>query len=181
MHANRLARQIFLLRSERGYSLDQLSSLSGLSRATLSRIENADVSPTAESLNRICSAFDIPVSRLMAMVENQFVDLVPFDDQPETTERETGITRRSVSPEADGLSVRVVEIHMPPNLQSIQSEPAKPGCEHHVIMLDGAMQATLNGTAHALTGGDCYRFTLDGDLTLETPASRGARFLLVQV
>lgn len=180
MHANRLARQIFLLRSERGYSLDQLSSLSGLSRATLSRIENADVSPTAESLNRICSAFDMPVSRLMAMVENQFVDLVPFDDQRETIEPETGITRRSVSPEADGLSVRVVEIHMPPNQQSIQSDPAKPRCEHHLIMLDGEMQATLNNETRALTAGDCFRFMLESDLTLVTPASRGARFLLVK-
>lgn len=179
MHANRLAKQIFLLRSERGYSLDQLSALSGLSRASLSRIENADVSPTAESLNRICGAFDMPVSRLMAIVENQFVDFVPFDEQHEMTDRETGVTKRSVSPEAGGLSVQVVEIHMPPNARSIQSEPAKSRCEQHLIVMDGAVEVTLNGVKHGLTAGDCYRLMLDGDLALETPASRGARFLLV--
>ena len=44
----RLADRLRELRRERGWSLDDLASRSGISRATLSRMEKADVSSTAE-------------------------------------------------------------------------------------------------------------------------------------
>ena len=47
---SRLSRRLAQLRAERGLTLDQLASASGVSRAALSRLEKAEVSPTAEVL-----------------------------------------------------------------------------------------------------------------------------------
>ena len=41
----RIASRLKGLRQERGWSLDELAGRAGVSRATLSRLENAEVSP----------------------------------------------------------------------------------------------------------------------------------------
>jgi transcriptional regulator with XRE-family HTH domain len=55
----RIAQRIRSLRTERQWPLDELASRSGVSRATLSRIENGEVSPTASVLCKICGAFEL--------------------------------------------------------------------------------------------------------------------------
>jgi len=57
--SNRLANHLGELRKARRWSLDQLSEHSGISRATLSRMEKGEVSPTAESLGRLCAAYGV--------------------------------------------------------------------------------------------------------------------------
>ena len=66
----RIAQRLKALRQERGWSLDELAGLAGVSRATLSRLENADVSPTAAVLGKLCAAHGLTMSRLMMMVED---------------------------------------------------------------------------------------------------------------
>ena len=49
----RIAGRLKALRAERGWSLDALARRSNVSRATLSRLENAEVSATANVLGRL--------------------------------------------------------------------------------------------------------------------------------
>ncbi len=179
--SNRLANRLNELRRSHGWSLDQLAEHSGISRATLSRMEKGDVSPTAETLGRLCAAFGLPMSRLLMMVEDSFDPRVPFERQPEWRDPETGFTRRSVSPPASGLSGEVLEGHLPPDAIITYDAPPKPGQEHHLIMLDGALKLTVDGVAHDLNGGDCLRYHLAGPTRFETTPARGARYLLVLI
>ena len=91
----RIARRLKALRAERGWSLDELAGRSEVSRASLSRIENAEVSPTASVLGKLCAAYDLPMSRLMHMVEDDFAPLVRRDRQPLWTDPATGFRRRA--------------------------------------------------------------------------------------
>ncbi len=179
--SNRLASRLSELRKSRKWSLDQLADLSGISRATLSRMEKGDVSPTAENLGRLCSAFGLPMSRLLMMVEDSFAPRVPFERQPEWRDPETGFTRRSVSPPATGLSGEVLECHLPPETVIAYDTPPKPGQEHHLIMLDGSLTLTVDDIAHDLSAGDCLRYHLSGPTRFETGAARGARYMLVLI
>jgi transcriptional regulator with XRE-family HTH domain len=58
---DRLALSIKLrrLRSDRGWTLDELSQRAGLARSTLSKIENGLMSPTYDLLQKIAQGFDI--------------------------------------------------------------------------------------------------------------------------
>ncbi len=179
--SNRLANRLGELRRARGWSLDQLADHSGISRATLSRMEKGDVSPTAETLGRLCAAYGLPMSRLLMMVEDSFDPRVPFERQPEWRDPETGFIRRSVSPPAAGLSGEVMEGHLPPDTKISYDTPPKPGQEHHLIVLDGALNLTVDGVTHALSGGDCLRYHLSGPTRFETSPDRGARYLLVLI
>lgn len=179
--SDRLAKHLNELRRERGWSLDHLAQASGISRATLSRMEKAEVSPTAENLGRLCGAYGLPMSRVLMMVEDSFVPRVPFDRQPEWCDPETGFTRRSVSPPAVGLSGEVLECHLPPGNTITYDAPPRPGQEHHLIVLDGALTLTVDNTPHALSAGDCLRYHLSGPTRFETDGGRGARYMLVLI
>lgn len=179
--SHRLATRLNELRQGRGWSLEQLAEHSGISRATLSRMEKGEVSPTAETLGRLCAAYGLPMSRLLMMVEDSFDPRVPFERQPEWRDPETGFTRRSVSPPASGLSGEVLEGHLPPGTVISYDTPPKPGQEHHLILLDGGLTLTVDGTEHVLSGGDCLRYHLSGPTRFETGPARGARYLLVLI
>lgn len=177
----RLARRLKALRGDRGWSLDDLAGRSGVSRATLSRLENASVSPTAEVLGKLCGAFSLPMSRLLMMVEDNFAAHVAYADQSEWEDPETGYTRRSVSPPAGALAAEVLEGHLPPDTAIAYDTPPRSGQEHHLILLDGALTLILGETRHELTAGDCLRYHLTGPSRLATGPQRGARYLLVLV
>jgi transcriptional regulator with XRE-family HTH domain len=178
---DRLADRLKTLRRSRQWSLDQLAKLSGVSRATLSRLENAEVSPTAEVLGKLCAVYELQMSRLLMMIEDGFSAHVPFVDQPEWSDPSTGFSRRSVSPPDHALSAEVLECHLPVNTRIPYDTPPKPGLEHHLIMLDGALTLTVGETVHNLTGGDCLRYQLFGASAFETGPNRGARYMLVVV
>jgi len=54
------------LRLEKGLTLDDLATSSGVSRAMISRIERAEASPTASLLARVCAALGLSLSTFFA-------------------------------------------------------------------------------------------------------------------
>ena len=91
----RLAARLATLRQQTGWSLDQLAERSGISRATLSRIERGETSPTAALLGRLCTAYGRTMSRLLAEVEADPPALLRRPDQTLWVDPETGFRRRS--------------------------------------------------------------------------------------
>src|SRR5262245_59903077 len=72
----RIAVRLKELRADRGWSLDELAGRSGVSRATLSRLENSAISPTTSMLANLCAAYGLTMSRLMHMAEGNFAPLI---------------------------------------------------------------------------------------------------------
>ncbi|MCB1487692.1 MAG: helix-turn-helix transcriptional regulator [Bauldia sp.] len=178
----RIAIRLKGLRRERDWSLDELAERSGVSRATLSRLENGAVSPTASVLGRLCAAFDITLSRLMVMVEEAtFAPLVRPDAQPVWQDPEVGFRRRSVSPPARELAGEVLECSLDPATRIDYPRPPRHGLEHHLYMLEGRLGITLDGVVHDLHPGDCLRYRLFGASSFVTPKRTGARYLLFMV
>jgi len=92
----RIAQRLRGLRAERNWSLDELAGRCDVSRATLSRLENAEVSATASVLGKLCVAYGLTMSRLMHMVEDRYAPLVRRATQPIWTDPKIGFRRRSV-------------------------------------------------------------------------------------
>ena len=139
----RIAQQLATLRAEHGWSLDALAERTGISRATLSRLERSELSPTAAMLGTLCTVYGWTLSRLMAEAETQPPNLVPSAQQATWTDPESRYRRRIVSPPAPGLRGELVEVHLPPERSSRSRRHRSPGLEHHLWMLDGAL--TLAG------------------------------------
>jgi transcriptional regulator with XRE-family HTH domain len=174
----RLAGRLRALRGERGWSLETLAARSGVSRATLSRLENAEVSPTAQVLGRICAAYGIAISRLMLEVEEGFAPLVRAEDRPVWTDASAGFVRRSASPPARALAGEVLDCSLAPGTRIAYQRPPVEGLEHHLLLSEGRLEITLDAETHALRPADCLRFRLFGRSVFATPADAGARYLL---
>jgi transcriptional regulator with XRE-family HTH domain len=177
----RLAARLAELRGEHGWSLEELAKRSGVSRSTLSRIERAEISPTAALLGKLCTVYQRTMSRLLSEVESDPTQLVRADAQVVWTDADTGFVRRSVSPPHPGLQAEVIEGVLPPGARIDYDEPPVPGLEHHVWMLDGRLEIAVQGDTHDLGPGDCLRFRLRGPSRYHCPGPTPARYAIAMV
>src|SRR6266699_4888789 len=91
----RIARRLRLERDSRGWSLADVAERSGVSKATISKIERAEVSPTAVILVRLAGAFDLTLAGLMLRAEGQ-ERLTRATEQPVWRDPDTGYLRKQV-------------------------------------------------------------------------------------
>jgi transcriptional regulator with XRE-family HTH domain len=175
----RLARRLRELRLVRRWSLEELAARSGVSRATLSRTENQEVSPTAAVLGRLCAAFELTMSRLLAQVEQDHPAVVAQHDQPIWIDPETGFRRRSLSPPAPDFDCELLYCELPADTQIVYPSPPRHGLEHHLYLESGVLEMTVDGHRHTLCEGDCLRYRLHGASAFKTFRQHPARYFLV--
>jgi transcriptional regulator with XRE-family HTH domain len=177
----RIAQRLAQLRTERGWSLEALAAQTGISRATLSRLERSELSPTAAMLGALCTVYGWTLSRLMADAESRPAHLVLAAEQAEWTDPESGYRRRMVSPPAPGLRGEIVHVEIPAGAEvSFEASPV-PGLEHHLYLLEGALTLEVDGTTFRLQPGDCLRYVLAGPTRFEATGRRAARYLVAMV
>jgi len=177
----RIAQRVRGLRTERNWSLEELAKRTKVSRATLSRLENTEVSPTASVLGKLCAAYGLTMSRLMHMIEDDFAPLVHRNRQSVWTDPENGFRRRSVSPPAQALAAEAIECELEPGTRIVYDDPPRRGLEHHLLLVDGQLEVAVGGQIYDLRPGDCLRYQLFGPSAFATPGHCGARYILFMV
>jgi transcriptional regulator with XRE-family HTH domain len=175
---DRLVRRLAALREERELSLEELATRSGISRATLSRLERGETSPTAEMLGKLCSVYAMPMSRLIAEVEQAPVQLIRRAEQAEWHDPASGFVRRMVSPPARGFKAEMIEGRLPPGAVIDYAQPPVRGMEQHMWMLSGELDYSIDGVTHRLQPGDCLRFHLYGATRFSCPGPGEAHYLI---
>jgi len=177
----RLAARVAELRVARGWSLDDLAGRTGVSRSTLSRLERAEISPTASLLGKLCAAYGWTMSRLLAGVEAAPPALVRAADQEVWRDDAEGFTRRAVSPPHAGLRGEVIDCVLGPGADLGYDEPTVPGLEQHVRVHEGELELTDDGHPHRLGAGDCLRFRLWGSTRFRNPGPGPVRYTIFVV
>lgn len=177
----RIAERLAALRAERGWSLDALAERTGISRATLSRIERGELSPTANMLGQLCAAYEWTLSRLIAEAEEQPISLVRAGDQVEWQDPESRYVRRAISPPGAGLRGEMVEVRFPRGSSVRFDSSPVAGLEHHLWMLEGTLDLTVAGKTFRLHAGDCLRYVLNGPTRFECVGKKPARYAIAMV
>lgn len=177
----RLAARVAELRVARGWSLDDLAGRTGVSRSTLSRLERAEISPTASLLGKLCTAYGWTMSRLLAEVEAEPPAVVRAADQVCWQDESSGFTRRSVSPPHPGLRGELIEAVLAEGADLSYDAPPVTGMEQHVWVLDGRLELTDDRTPHRLDAGDCLRFRLRGATRFHNPGPGPVRYAVFVV
>ncbi|WP_055587129.1 helix-turn-helix domain-containing protein [Streptacidiphilus griseoplanus] len=177
----RLAGRLAELRTERGWSLEELAHRTEISRSTLSRLERAEISPTASLLGRLCAAYGRTMSQLLAEVESEPPQLVRADRQTVWRDQHSGFTRRSVSPPHPALRGEVVEGVLRPGADIAYDGPPVPGLEQHIWVLEGELEVTAGGGTHRVRAGDCLRFRLWDRSRFHCPGPGPVRYALLIV
>lgn len=175
----RLASRLEAARRQIGLTLEELAERSGVSRATLSRLERGETSPTAHVLGRLCPIFGLTLSQLLQDTPQEAPSLVAAEAAPVWTDPETGFRRTSLSPPAPGFAVEVVHGELPAGASIAYAHPPIAGLEHHVVVLDGLLEVEIDATAHRLHPRDCLRYRLTGASRFRNPGRRTATYLVV--
>ena len=154
---HRLARRIRLERDGRGWSLADLADRSGVSKATISKIERTEVSPTAVVLVRLAAAFDLTLAGLMLRAEGQGERLSRAAEQPLWRDPESGYLRKQVFSRPDH-PVELVRVELPARQRVTLPASSYAHIRQLVWVLSGSLVITEGGARHALAAGDCLGF-----------------------
>jgi len=155
--SQRLAQRVRLERDGRGWSLAELAERSGVSKATISKIERAAVSPTAVVLVRLASAFDLTLAGLMLRAEGQGERVSRAADQPVWRDPETGYLRKQVFGRPDH-PVELIRVEMPAKQRVTLPASSYAHIRQALWVLAGSLVITEGGTRHVLGPGDCLGF-----------------------
>lgn len=174
----RLVRRLCALRAESGYTLEELAERTGISRATLSRLERGESSPTASMLGALCAAFKTPLSRVIADAEQVGPSLIRAGEQVVWCDPATGFQRRLISPPAHSLKIDIIEGSLPAGAEIRYAHSPLPGLEHHLWLLSGHLSLEIEGTTFDLKPGDCLRYQLFGASCFRCPGPETARYII---
>ncbi|MGL4308690.1 helix-turn-helix domain-containing protein [Cetobacterium sp. SF1] len=146
------------IRNERNMSLDDLASITGVSKAMLSQIENGKSNPTVSTLWKISTSLKISFSF--------FIEEDPMDSQVKI------IDQKDITPiiEADGKmnlfpifpydttsKFEVLTIELKKDCFH-QSPPHNSNVEEYIIVTQGILTLEINGTTFNLQKGNSLKF-----------------------
>lgn len=176
----RIALRLKTLRAERHMTLDDLATLSGVSRAMISRIERMDANPTATLLSRLCSAFGLTLSAFFEATEAPPSPMMRHDAQPVWRDPESGYVRRSVSPPATAARSDIVEVLFPPGKTvGYPALTSHSGMVQYVWLLAGRLDMTADGETHRMQPGDCLFMTLATPHAFHNPGKEPCRYAVI--
>ncbi|EIC83799.1 helix-turn-helix domain-containing protein [Serratia sp. M24T3] len=175
----KLAQRLSALRVAQDWSLEMLAEKTGISRATLSRIERAETSPTAALLGKLSAAYGLPTSRLLMDLEDNPAELIRHGHQSVWRDTRTGFERRAISPPARDFQAEFMSGRLKAGARIHYDAPPVFGLEQHVWLISGVLELTLDQQQYRLEAGDCLRFHLFGSSTFYVPGPEDAHYSIV--
>lgn len=161
----RVGGKIRRARLARGLSLNELSRLASVAKATLAQLERGQGNPTLETLTSLATYLSIPLPDLFSP------DTVP---QPQVTRAGEGMVVRD-----DGLTLRL--LHSATGERALyeifdlrlaegvyESDSHGEGVLEHLIVHNGEMRVGPHGRPVRLRAGDFVSFTADGPHSYES-------------
>jgi transcriptional regulator with XRE-family HTH domain len=173
----RLAQRLRLERDSRGWSLADLAERSGVSKATISKIERAEVSPTAVVLVRLASAFDLTLAGLMLRAEGHGDRLSRAADQSTWRDPETGYLRTQVYSRPDH-PVEIIKVEMPAKQRVTLPASSYARIRQVLWVLSGALVLTDGGERHELKAGDCLGFGPPAEVTFANESASPCTYVV---
>jgi transcriptional regulator with XRE-family HTH domain len=141
------------LRRARGWSLDQLAELSGVSRSMISEIERGGRAPTVLVLDRIATALDTSIARLTRSLQQPAPVLLRRADQDVLSDP-AGWQRRILSPVLAGAEFEFMRTTLGPRVGAGTFLPHAPGSREYLAVERGTLQLSLDDALHQLEEGD---------------------------
>jgi transcriptional regulator with XRE-family HTH domain len=177
--ATELGRIIRERRKELGFTLEAVASRSGVSRATISKVERGDVTPTTAVLGKLAESLDLSISQALGGPLAQRQTRVPAEAQPVFVEPQSGFWRRSLSPLYQGRGVDFVLNGLPSRARTGPFPSHKPGVEEHLYVARGRLVVELDGVPVELKAGDYLFYEADRPHSFVNPDDEPCEYFIV--
>jgi len=157
----RACRQIRELRRRRGWTLEQLASLSGVSRSMLSQIERGAANPTLGVAHRIAQAFGLTVGDLVDEASDRSrIEVIRAEDRGFLFRDDDQCRIRTLSPLNLEKDVEFYELRLKPG-GVIESAAHYEGTREFLTVEKGAVRITSGEETCELRQGDSAHYPAD--------------------
>jgi len=143
-----------------GLSLDAVAGRAGVSRSMLSAVERGRKVPTVLVLDRIATALDTSIARLLG--EERTTRVVVLRHASQDVARDpSGWERRILSPVLPGVEFELMRTTIAPGVDAGVFAPHARGSREYLAMERGTLQLTVDGTPYTLRAGDSVYYAGD--------------------
>ncbi len=176
-----LGRRLRLVRLEKGLTLKDVASGSGMSATHISEVERGKTSPTIGALQRIAKALDENVSRFVREESLPLVTLMKSREGP---------THYFSDTEGEPCTHEFKSCGIPAGIMQIITRTLDPGSKHTapprvgemvLVCTAGMLRITVANKTTVLREGDTLQFRLDEGYECETIGDEVQRAIAVLV
>jgi transcriptional regulator with XRE-family HTH domain len=155
-----LGARVRATRLGRSLSLAAAAGRAGVSRSMLSAVERGAKVPTVLVLDRIATALDTTIARLLG--EERAARVVVLRHASQDVARDpSGWERRILSPVLPGVEFELMRTTIGPGVDAGVFAPHARGSREYLAMERGTLQLTIDGTPYTLRAGDSVYYAGD--------------------
>jgi len=147
-------------RERRGLSLEALGARAQVSPSMLSAIERGKKVPTVLLLDRIATALDTSVGRVLGEQREDRVIVMRRDEQ-NVARDPSGWERRVLSPVLPGVEFEFMRTTLGAGVDAGAFAAHPPGSREYLAVASGALRLTLDGHVHVLEAEDAIYYAGD--------------------
>jgi transcriptional regulator with XRE-family HTH domain len=156
-----LCQRLRRLRAEHGWSFDDLSKASGVSRSMLSQIERGRANPTLAVASRIASAFNLSLAELVeAPTAVSRIAVIRHDDRAFQYRSDEDCTIRTLSPLHLEKDVEFYEVRLREG-GALRSAPHFKGTREFLTVVHGRVRVESGTHTENLAAGDSSNYPAD--------------------
>ncbi len=142
-------------RRQRGLSLEQLAEATSLTKGFISQLERDIASASVASLIRICATLGIEIGSLFQSVRT---DLIRRDEAPRINFGGERVREYLVTP-TSSRDVQIIRSLIEPGGGSGEEPYSLDTNAEIVVVEQGSVEVTVDGTTHRLNQGDTLSFS----------------------
>lgn len=157
-----LGRRVKKLRNDRGWSLEELASTSGVSRSMLSEIEREKANPTLTVTFRIARAFGLTLQELIESAEASAskIQVIRATDRAQVYRSDKQCEIRTLSPLNLEKDVEFYEVRLRPG-GALRSQPHFEGTREFLTVEEGSVRIESDLDTEELSKGDSGTYRVD--------------------
>lgn len=145
------------IRNKRNLSLDEVTKLTGVSKAMLGQIERGQSNPTVSTLWKIATGLKVSFSLFIDENQDDLKVIYQNDINP-ILEDNNNMRLYPIFPFDANKGFEVFTIELEPDCNHI-STPHSDGVEEYIIVTEGEIQMDIDNKKFTLQKGNSMRFT----------------------
>ncbi|GAE30517.1 helix-turn-helix domain-containing protein [Alkalihalobacillus hemicellulosilyticus] len=170
----RIAAKLKSIRKSKGFSLEQASNVTGVSKAMLGQIERGLSNPTVSVLWKIANGLKVSFSSFFEE-EEEDVALVSFEQIEPITESNGHYNVYPIFPFKQGKQFEIYTIQMEPH-STHMSEAHQSGVEEYIIVTKGTLILEINDLTYTVTEKDAIHFIAHSSHIYRNETDRSVSF-----
>jgi transcriptional regulator with XRE-family HTH domain len=175
-----VARTLQTLRTDRGWSLDQLAARSGVSKGVLVALEQGRSNPNLATLARIGDAFGVPVTQLVDVGGAPAVRITGPDGARVLWRGPSGGTGTILGATDPPWAVELWRWEVMPG-ETFGGDPHAPATREMIWVESGTVTLTVAGERHAVGPGQSARFPAGRPHRYANEGTEPARLAMIVV